>query len=203
MKRWQRIAIIAAVMMLTFTPYPAYADDCGSLSDCYGTSAAIIGAAVGIGILSALLLPEVVGSAALLMSAEEVGGTAVLMGAEEEAAAAAAAAKKAAEAGAAVAAVKDAAEAAAKAASGTGSGGPPGAITGFTPHGEQQAQGRDGGHGVSDAAMDDAVKNPISSPEAQERGTFKYVGKNAVVILNSDGKIVTAWPRNSGGWRNP
>jgi hypothetical protein len=79
---------------------------------------------------------------------------------------------------------------------------PPKDISGRTPHGEEQAQSRDGGRGVSDQAMDDAVKNPEKSPEPQANGTYKYVGKNAIVILNSDGKVVTTWARNSAGWRN-
>jgi hypothetical protein len=50
--------------------------------------------------------------------------------------------------------------------------------------------------------MEDAVKNSTSPPEAQANGTFKYVGKDAVVVLNQEGKVVTTWARNSNGWRN-
>jgi hypothetical protein len=80
---------------------------------------------------------------------------------------------------------------------------PPDRITGRTLHGDQQALTRDGGHGVSDEAMDDAVQNPTKPPEPQPGGRYKYIGKNATVILNSAGKVVTTWARNSGGWRNP
>jgi len=80
---------------------------------------------------------------------------------------------------------------------------PPDAISGRTAHGNRQSMGRDGGHGVSDAAMNDAVRNPQSPPSAQPGGTFRYVGRDAVVILNKDGLVVTTWARNRDGWRNP
>lgn len=91
--------------------------------------------------------------------------------------------------------------------SGAGGGGtigddPPSEITGRTTHGDDQAQSRDG-HGISDAAMKDAVTNPTRPAQAQAGGTYKYTGKNAVVILNQDGKVVTTWARNSAGWRTP
>ena len=93
---------------------------------------------------------------------------------------------------------------------GAGSGGrettegydPPNEITGRTVHGDQQVLSRDG-HGVSAEAMNDAVQNPIKPPDPQPGGRYKYLGKNATVVLNSAGKVVTAWARNSGGWRNP
>ena len=80
---------------------------------------------------------------------------------------------------------------------------PPKEITGRTQHGEQQAQGRDGGRGVSDEAMNDAVQNPLKPPEPQAGGKYRYDGKNAVVVLNADGKVITTWPTGSAGWRNP
>jgi len=80
---------------------------------------------------------------------------------------------------------------------------PPKEITGRTGHGDQQALSRDSGRGVSDEAMNDAVQNPIRPPQPQPGGTYKYVGQNATVVLNSDGEVVTTWARNSGGWRNP
>jgi hypothetical protein len=78
-------------------------------------------------------------------------------------------------------------------------------ISGRTEHGEQQIQTRDG-HGVSDDAVDDAVANPTKPPRYipdKYGGTYRYVGKNATVNLNQDGQVVTAWARNSSGWRNP
>lgn len=81
-------------------------------------------------------------------------------------------------------------------------GEPPTEISGRTNHGNEQALGRDG-HGVSDAAMNDAVRNPIQPPEPQPGGRFKYVGDHAVVVLNSSGKVVTTWAKSSAGWRNP
>ena len=78
-------------------------------------------------------------------------------------------------------------------------------IAGRTEHGEQQIQTRDG-HGVNDEAVNDAVANPTKPPKYipdKYGGTYRYVGKNATVNLNKDGKVVTAWARNSSGWRNP
>ena len=30
---------------------------------------------------------------------------------------------------------------------------------------------------------------------------MKYVGKDATVILNVEGKVITLWPRSKAGWR--
>ncbi|NLC83368.1 MAG: hypothetical protein GX748_19510 [Lentisphaerae bacterium] len=65
-------------------------------------------------------------------------------------------------------------------------------MTGYTKHGINQAISRDGGHGVSTAAILDAVRNPQSiTPQAN--GTIKYVGQSATVVLNQQGKVVTTW----------
>jgi len=74
-------------------------------------------------------------------------------------------------------------------------------IKGYTPHGREQALGRDGGRGVSDEAIEEAVSNPeqvIPKPN----GTKQYVGKDATVAVNEDGEVVTAWARNRAGIRN-
>ncbi len=73
-------------------------------------------------------------------------------------------------------------------------------IKGFTKHGLAQTMGRDGGRGVSNKAILDAVNNP-SQIIQQANGTIKYIGKNATVILNQYGKVVTTWARNSFGVR--
>ena len=76
----------------------------------------------------------------------------------------------------------------------------PSVIAGFTNHGLEQVMGRDGGIGVSDAALNDAVMSPVEiTPQAG--GAMKYVGSNATVVLNSDGKVITAWATNSSGTR--
>jgi hypothetical protein len=74
-------------------------------------------------------------------------------------------------------------------------------ITGYTKHGAEQAIGRDGGVGVSNNAIIDAVFNPAQDPIQQNGGTIKYIGKNATVVLNQDGMVVTTWARNSTGTR--
>ncbi len=77
-----------------------------------------------------------------------------------------------------------------------------GVITGYTPHGLNQAISRDN-HGVSVSAMNDAVQNPLQVEEDQRRGTTMYVGSNAVVVLNQQGRVVTTWATNRAGWRYP
>ncbi|MCC7509754.1 MAG: hypothetical protein IT464_10295 [Planctomycetes bacterium] len=73
----------------------------------------------------------------------------------------------------------------------------PGKITGHTNHGLHQVIGRDGGRGVHPKAILDAVTNP-NKVVTQSNGTIQYKGANATVVLNGDGKVVTAWgtPRN-------
>jgi hypothetical protein len=78
--------------------------------------------------------------------------------------------------------------------------GAPREIDGYTQHGLKQVTGRDGGVGVTDSAMNDAVEDPVKV-EVQPGGTFKYYGKSAVVILNDQGEVVTAWAKTSAAWR--
>jgi len=73
-------------------------------------------------------------------------------------------------------------------------------VTGYTRHGLNQVIGRDGGKGVSPKAILDAVKNPIEKIE-QIEGKIKYVGTDAVVVLNKDGKLITAYAKSSEGLR--
>lgn len=73
-------------------------------------------------------------------------------------------------------------------------------IKGWTKHGTEQALERDGGAGVSNDAINDAVENPEDVVE-QPGGTTKYVGKDATVVLNQDGKVVTTWANGSSGTR--
>jgi hypothetical protein len=82
---------------------------------------------------------------------------------------------------------------------------PPEQINGFTQHGQDQINGRDG-HGVNDDALQNAVDHPASPPsyqiDQQGRGAYLYQGKDATVVLNKDGQVVTAWPNNRQGWRH-
>lgn len=74
-----------------------------------------------------------------------------------------------------------------------------GRITVYTKHGLNQAIGREG-TGVSSRAILDAVKNPAQVIQ-QSGGRVKYIGQNATVITNSEGKTITTWPNGSGGLR--
>jgi filamentous hemagglutinin len=78
--------------------------------------------------------------------------------------------------------------------------GAPREIDGYTQHGLKQVTGRDGGVGVTDSAMNDAVEDPLKV-EVQPGGRFRFIGKTATVVLNSAGKVVTAWARTSSAWR--
>lgn len=73
-------------------------------------------------------------------------------------------------------------------------------IIGWTRHGAEQAIGRDAGRGVSNNAIVDAVNNPVKII-IQDGSTIKYIGKNATVVLNQFGKVVTTWANNSAGVR--
>ena len=89
-------------------------------------------------------------------------------------------------------------------AEGPAPGPPPTEITGMTKHGEEQAETRNGGHGVNDEAMRDAVQNPVEEPWYDvARRTYTYNGRDAVVALNEEGEVVTTWPRNSQAHRHP
>ncbi|WP_433782384.1 hypothetical protein ACQPX6_21130 [Actinomycetospora sp. CA-101289] len=78
----------------------------------------------------------------------------------------------------------------------------PGEITGLTRHGAERAERRDG-VGVSDEAMADAVANPIAGPKYQSQNqTYVYEGRDAIVFLNEQGRVVTTWATTSNGWRN-
>lgn len=100
-------------------------------------------------------------------------------------------------------AVATAAEIGAGAAGVTGtSGAVAGKITGYTKHGLNQAISRDGGGGVSAKAILSAVKEPAKVAE-QAGGKIAYTGKDAKVVLNGEGKVITTIPRNSDGLRDP
>lgn len=72
-------------------------------------------------------------------------------------------------------------------------------ITGYTRHGINSAISHDG-VGVSPQAILNAVANPTQVIQ-QADGTFKYIGENAVVILNQFGQVITTWATSSNAWR--
>jgi hypothetical protein len=77
--------------------------------------------------------------------------------------------------------------------------GVPRRITGYTRHGLDRAIGSDR-PGVSVRAISRTLRNP-SSFELQKNGTFKLTSDDAVIVVTRDGRLVTAWARNSGAWR--
>ncbi|WP_342120715.1 hypothetical protein [Pseudoduganella sp. OTU4001] len=77
----------------------------------------------------------------------------------------------------------------------------PGQLAGYTKHGLNQAISRDG-VGVAPHAILDAFKNPLSI-SGQSGGRFMMTGKDAVIVVNSEGKVITTWATNSSGVRVP
>jgi hypothetical protein len=75
-----------------------------------------------------------------------------------------------------------------------------GEITGLTKHAVNQMISREG-VAVSSRAALDAVKNPLKVVVNEGRGSIKYVGKNATVVLSKAGVIMTTWARNAAGFR--
>jgi filamentous hemagglutinin len=80
---------------------------------------------------------------------------------------------------------------------------PPTFITGYSDHAAKQIVGRDGGIGVSNIAVKEAFESPaiIQYAPSAWGPTFKYIGRDATVVLNAEGKVVTAWANNSNGTR--
>jgi len=75
----------------------------------------------------------------------------------------------------------------------------PGQLAGYTKHGINQAISRDG-VGVSTRAILDAFQNPTKI-FGQAGGRFGFVGRDAVVVVNSEGQVVTTWATGSAGVR--
>ncbi len=73
-------------------------------------------------------------------------------------------------------------------------------IKGFRYHGRQSALTHDL-HGVSVRAMNNAVRNPLKIVYQFQRNTIKYIGKDAVVVLNMIGEVVTTYPLARSAWR--
>jgi hypothetical protein len=66
------------------------------------------------------------------------------------------------------------------------------ALTGFTRHGLNQVISR-GGVGVSNQAILSTLRNPTTAYSNIANQTTRYVGQNATVVLNQNGRLVTAW----------
>jgi hypothetical protein len=66
------------------------------------------------------------------------------------------------------------------------------ALTGFTRHGLNQIISR-GGVGVSNRAILSTLRNPTTIYSDIARKTTRFEGPEATVVLNQNGKLVTAW----------
>ncbi len=75
----------------------------------------------------------------------------------------------------------------------------PHALTGYTRHGLNQAISRDG-VGVSARAIRDAFTNPLRI-SGESGGRFLLTGRDAAVVVNAEGRVITTWATNSAGFR--
>ena len=77
----------------------------------------------------------------------------------------------------------------------------PTSIRSYSEHALEQVAGRDGGIGVRGAAIEDAFSNPaaIQYVPSKYGPTFRYVGNNATVVVNTEGRAVTGWATTSAG----
>lgn len=74
-------------------------------------------------------------------------------------------------------------------------------ITGYSSHALEQIAGRDGGIGVSQSALTNAWSNPLKVEYVPSKygPTFRYTGADAVIVVNTEGKVVTGWAKSSSG----
>ena len=54
---------------------------------------------------------------------------------------------------------------------------------------------------MSNNAITNAVNNPVQPPISQGGGVTKYIGRDATVVLNQNGQVVTTWANGSAGTR--
>jgi RHS repeat-associated protein len=74
-------------------------------------------------------------------------------------------------------------------------------ISGFTRHATNQGISRDS-HGVSYAAIKDAVENPVLAVTDVATRVATWKGANAVLVINNDtGRVITMLALNHLGWR--
>jgi hypothetical protein len=116
-REWVRRIGTAATLVVTWVVFvdvsPAFADNCGGLSDCsFGVKIALVVAAIAIVAIAIILLPEIVAASAAAEAAAAEAAAAEAAAAEAAAAEAAAAEAAAAEAEAAAAETAGGAEAA-------------------------------------------------------------------------------------------
>jgi len=74
-------------------------------------------------------------------------------------------------------------------------------ITSYSDHAIAQIASRDSGVGVNKAAIMYAFSNPVAIQYVPSKygPTFRYIGRDATVVVNVEGKVVTAWAVNSSG----
>ncbi|WP_438699073.1 VENN motif pre-toxin domain-containing protein [Vogesella sp.] len=74
-------------------------------------------------------------------------------------------------------------------------------IISYSDHAIAQMASRDSGVGVNKDAVINAFSNPVAIQYVPSKygPTFRYIGQDAAVVVNAEGKVVTAWATNSYG----
>jgi hypothetical protein len=77
----------------------------------------------------------------------------------------------------------------------------PTSIASYSDHAITQIASRDAGIGVSQAAVNDAFANPVGIQYVPSKygPAFKYIGQNATVVVNPQGRAITAWATSAAG----
>lgn len=180
-KKHRLLRIIVITTLLSVVPTPAYADNCSGLSDCFNGY-----------LIPAILL--ILGLALLVTAPYWWPALFSLLARVAVGAALRAVAIRVAQARLLQPLIRVILRANLRAATS-------GTITGLTRHGLQQILGRNG-RGVSTSAIADAINNAVRTV-SQSGDRVRYVGRYAEVVVNKAGEIITAWAKNSGGWRWP
>jgi len=68
-------------------------------------------------------------------------------------------------------------------------------------HTLEQIAGRDGGIGVSQSALASTWSNSLKIEYAPSKygPTFRYTAADAVIVVNTEGEVVTGWAKSSSG----
>jgi RHS repeat-associated protein len=72
-------------------------------------------------------------------------------------------------------------------------------VQGFDDHALNRILGSRDGHGVSDRALLNAIRNPLEVVKQKNR--LKIIGKHATFAIDREGIIRTAWATTRRGWR--
>lgn len=74
-------------------------------------------------------------------------------------------------------------------------------ISGYSSHALEQTVGRDGAIGVSQSTLSNAWHSPLKIGYVPSRYdlVFRYAGIDALIVVNTEDKVVTVEPKSSSG----